>query len=78
VNPAAVRDAVLFYASFDKSLEADVAGGAKSLRTRSGALKKPTEFRFVDGYPEEVFRVASGAGVSGGALEAVDIPTADY
>ena len=73
VNPAAVRESVLFYASFDKSLEADVAGGAKTLRTRSGALNKPAEFQFVDGYPEEVFRAAPEAGVRGGALEALDI-----
>jgi len=73
VDTMGLRDAVMFYASFDESLEADVAGGAKSLRTRSGALNKPAEFRFVDGYPENVFRVAPGAGASGGALEALDI-----
>ncbi len=72
-NPAAMLDAVTLYASFDRSVAADFARGPGQLRTRYGALSNPEAFRFEDGYPRDVFRVAEGAGVSGGALEALDV-----
>ncbi|MBI1353752.1 MAG: hypothetical protein GC160_05345 [Acidobacteria bacterium] len=66
-------DAVTLYASFDESLEADHALSSPHLRTRSGALDAPEAFRFVDGFDPAVYRVAEGAGVSGGALEATAV-----
>jgi hypothetical protein len=73
IEATVTRESVTFYASFDKNLEADFGGGPKSLRTRYGALNNPAAFRFEDGYPQQVFRVAPQAGVHGGALEALDI-----
>ena len=66
-----LRESVTLYASFDESLEADFARGAAAMRTRYGALNNPAGFRFEDGVPA-AYRVASGGGARGGALEAVD------
>lgn len=72
-EPNLMRDSLTFYASFDETLDADLANGSKLLRTRYGALDNPGGFRFEDGYPKHVFRVAPGQGISGGALEALDV-----
>jgi hypothetical protein len=72
-DPTAMREALTFYASFDETLDADLARGQKSLRTRFGALDNPSGFRFEDGYPKDAFRVAPDRGVHGGALEATDV-----
>lgn len=69
---ASLKDAVLLYASFDEKMEADRAGGAKTLSTRYGD-PKGKGFRFEPGYPSKAFRIARGKGISGGALEAVDV-----
>jgi len=68
-----MRDSLIFYASFDETLDADLALGQGSLRTRFGALNDPDGFRFEDGYPQGVFRVAPGQGVHAGALQALDV-----
>ena len=62
-------DAVTFYASFDKAIQADV--GRSTVRTRSGRPGHPEEWRFRDGYDESLYHIAPGAGISGGALEAL-------
>jgi hypothetical protein len=72
-SAADLRSAVLFYASFDESLAADIAGGAKTLGTRFGPPSQPKEFVFERGYDERVFRIAKDRGISGGALEVVDV-----
>lgn len=72
-DPNLMRDSLTFYASFDETLDADRANGSRNLRTRYGALDNPNGFRFEDGYPKNVFRVAPGQGVNGGALEALDV-----
>ena len=68
-----MRDSLTLYASFDETLDADLANGSNRLRTRYGALDNPGGFRFEDGYPQNVFRVAPEQGVHGGALEALDV-----
>ena len=65
-------DAVIFYASFDKAVQADV--GRSVVRTRSGRPTEPAQWRFRDGYDESIYRIAPGGGVSGGALEALAAP----
>ena len=72
-DPNLMRDSLTFYASFDETLDADLANGSNRLRTRYGALDNPGGFRFEDGYPQNVFRVAPEQGVHGGALEALDV-----
>ena len=71
--PNLMRDSLTLYASFDETLDADLANGSNRLRTRYGALDNPGGFRFEDGYPKDIFRVAPGQGVHGGALEALDV-----
>ncbi|HJZ53418.1 MAG TPA: hypothetical protein VKE74_00580 [Gemmataceae bacterium] len=69
----AIRGAVTFYASFDEEVKGDFGGGQLTPDTR---LNHPTEkgqFVFEKGFDPKVFRVAKGKGVSGGALEVVDV-----
>ncbi len=70
---AAVRGAAMFYASFDEALKADVGGGQLTPDTRFGPPMEPAKHVFEKGFDEKVFRIAKGRGVSGGALEAVDV-----
>src|SRR5262249_28289284 len=65
--------ALLLYASFDEAVAADRAGGERALRTRYNHPTEKGKFVFDKGYPEKAFRIARGKGVSGGALEAVDV-----
>jgi len=64
---------VTFYASFDAAVRADFGGGALELSTRYNHKTEKGAFVFEKGYPAAAFRVAPGKGVSGGALEAVDV-----
>lgn len=73
VDEAALRKAVTFYASFDDSPKGDFGGGSLNLRTRSNHESEPGKFLFSDGFESKVFRVARDKGVSGGALECVDV-----
>lgn len=68
-----LRSAALFYASFDDAVKADVAGGEATLSTRFNDEKEKGKFVFEKGFDAKVFRVAKGKGISGGALEAVDV-----
>lgn len=72
-DDAALRKAVTFYASFDESLKADVAGGERTLHTRFNDEKEKGKFVFEDKFDDKIFRVAKGKGVAGGALEAIDV-----
>jgi lysophospholipase L1-like esterase len=67
-----LRQAVTFYVSFDKDTKADFAGGSRELSTR---MTKPDmkTFEFEKGFDEKVFKTAAGKGVSGAALECVDV-----
>lgn len=72
-GPNLMFDSLTFYVSFDETLDPDLANGPTGLRTRYGALNNPGGFRFEDGYPKDIFRIATGQGVHGGALEALDV-----
>jgi hypothetical protein len=65
--------AVMLYASFDDKVEADVAGGERSVSTRGPHPTEKGKFTITRGYPEKAFRIAKGKGIQGGALECVDV-----
>jgi hypothetical protein len=71
--PDDLRKAVIFYASFDQAVQADIAGGQATLDTRSNHPTEPGKFVFEKGFNEKVFRIAKDKGISGGALEVVDV-----
>jgi hypothetical protein len=64
---------VTFYASFDEALRGDFGGGGLELSTRRNHPTEKGAFVFEEGFPADAFRIAPGKGVSGGALEAVDV-----
>jgi Concanavalin A-like lectin/glucanases superfamily len=65
--------AVTFYASFDLDVKGDFGGGELILSTRSNHKTRKGTFVFEKGFPKTAFRIAPGKGISGGALEAVDV-----
>src|SRR5205085_1370944 len=71
VNDEEIKKAVTLYASFDRDLKPDFAGGGRELGTRY--TKADNSFEFEKGYPEKAFRAAPGKGVSGGAFECLDV-----
>jgi len=72
-DESALRKAVTFYASFDETVAGDFGGGRLELRTRSGKPQDKDTWVYRDGFPKDVFRIAKGKGIAGGALEAVDV-----
>ena len=68
-----LKKALHFYASFDETVKADIADGQRTLDTRFNHLTEPGQFVFEKGFNEQVFRIARDRGISGGALEAVDV-----
>lgn len=72
-DDAELRKAVTFYASFDAAVKGDIGGGELTLSTRTNHRTEKGAFVFEKGFPAKAFRIASGKGVSGGALEAVDV-----
>ena len=64
---------VTFYASFDKDVKGDFGGGDLTLSTRFNHKTEKGAFVFEKGFPQKAFRIAPGKGISGGALEAVDV-----
>lgn len=73
VGAADLLKAVTFYASFDTAVKGDFSGGELTLSTRSNHKTEQGVFVFEKGFPEKAFRIAPGKGISGGALEAVDV-----
>jgi hypothetical protein len=69
----ALRKAVSVYCSFDREVRADFGGGGLEFGTRSGQPGVPEKYVFEKGFNKEVFRIAPGKGVTGGALEAIDV-----
>jgi hypothetical protein len=65
--------AATFYASFDTAVKGDFGGGELTLSTRFNHKTEKGAFIFEKGFPQAAFRIARGTGISGGALEAVDI-----
>jgi hypothetical protein len=68
-----LHKAVTFYASFDTAVQGDFGGGELNPSTRSNHKTEKGAFVFEKGVPEKAFRIAPGKGVSGGALEVLDV-----
>ncbi len=70
---AGLLRAVTLYASFDDEVRADTGGGALTFSTRYNHPTQKGKFVVEKGYPDRAFRIARGKGISGGALECVDV-----
>jgi hypothetical protein len=70
---ASLLKSVTFYASFDTVVKGDFGEGELTLSTRFNHKTEKGAFVFEKGFPERAFRIAPGKGISGGALEAVDV-----
>jgi hypothetical protein len=68
-----LEKAVALYASFDEHVSADLGGGELGLFTRFNHPKEKGKYTFEKGFSKEVFRIAKGKGIHGGALEVVDV-----
>src|SRR5262249_56248400 len=55
-DPAAVRKAVSFYASFDDQVAGDLGGGGLALSTRTNHPTEKGQFVFEKGFDPKVFR----------------------
>jgi len=64
---AALRQALSLYASFDKEVRADVAGGERTLSTRSNHETQKDVHVFTPGFDPKALRI--GKGIHAGALE---------
>ena len=73
LDQAAIRRAVTLYASFDSQIAADIAGGAKTVKTRTDDPRAKGQFVVTDGFPQHAFRIARESGVAGGTLQATDV-----
>jgi hypothetical protein len=69
----AVRKAVTFYASFDDAVRGDFGGGQLTFDTRTNHPTEKGKFVVEKGFSDKAFRIAKAKGISGGALEAVDV-----
>ena len=69
-DESAIRKAVTFYASFDDAVKGDFGGGQLTFITRTSDKSKVS---FEKGVSDKAFRIAKNKGISGGALEAVDV-----
>lgn len=71
--PDPVLTAAAFYASFDEALRADFGAGSREVRSRFNHESEPGRFVYQDGFDTTAFRIAPGAGIHGGALEATKV-----
>jgi hypothetical protein len=69
----ALAKAVTLYASFDEQVAADVGGGVLTPSTRYNHPTEKGKYIVEPGFSAKAFRIAKGMGISGGALEAVDV-----
>src|SRR5262249_22798805 len=69
----AIRKAVTFYASFDDEVKGDFGGGQLTFDTRSNHPTEKGKYVIDKGVSDKAFRIAKDKGISGGALEAVDV-----
>lgn len=65
--------AVTFYASFDEKVSGDFGGGELAPRTRMNHETEAGKFVFQPGFDDNVFTIARGKGVQGGALSPTDV-----
>ena len=68
-----IRKAVTFYASFDEEVKGDIGGGQLTFDTRSNHPTEKGKLVIDKGVSDKAFRIAKDKGISGGALEAIDV-----
>ncbi|MBI3468211.1 MAG: CehA/McbA family metallohydrolase [Planctomycetes bacterium] len=73
VNDTDIRKAVTVYASFDQRAAADRGGGGLTLSTRFNQEEKKVPYVFQKGFDADIFRIAKGKGIHGGALECTGV-----
>src|SRR5262245_8957789 len=71
--PTDLHKAVTLYASFDEAVRADVAGGERTVSTRMNHESQAGQFVFQPVFDDQVFRIAAGRGIAGGALAPSDV-----
>jgi len=69
-DEVSIRNAVTLYASFDEQIAADIAGGQKTVRTRSDDPQNKGKYIIKPGYPEQACSISRDGGIAGGALKA--------
>ena len=73
-DEAALRKAVMLYASFDEAVRADYSqGGALTFQLRTSDPDQKNKWIISSGVPSKAFRIAPGKGISGGALECREV-----
>jgi hypothetical protein len=75
VDEVALRKAVTLYASFDEEAKADTGGGELMLSTRMNHETEKGQFVVLKGIDNDIFRIARGKGIHGGALECTGVLT---
>jgi hypothetical protein len=71
VDEAALRNAVLAYASFDEQVKFDFTKGSGKIATRSGQPMSGS-YTFTDGFDSAVYQIAA-KGIHGGCLKPVSV-----
>jgi hypothetical protein len=74
VAEASLRKAVTLYASFDEEVRMDFGRGDPVPGTRSVDPGDKKRFLFDTGFDPKYFRILKDKGISGGCLQAVDLP----
>lgn len=69
----AIRQSVTLYASFDDDVAADLGGGSVNLSTRYDHPKEKGRYIVEPRFRRDIFRIADGGGIHGGALEVTDV-----
>lgn len=72
-DPEEITSAVTLYASFDEEVRADHGGGELTPDRRFDDPTGKGAYTVTKGVDPELFRIAKGKGISGGALEVVDL-----
>ncbi len=67
------RNAVTFYASFDEGTKADIGGGQLTPDTRYNHATEKGQYVVEKGIDDKVFKIVKTKGISGGALDTVDV-----
>jgi formylglycine-generating enzyme required for sulfatase activity len=74
VDEGALRKAVALYASFDEAVKADFGGGDLTPWTRTTVDAEKKVYAYEKGYDDKALKIAKGKGISGGCLDAGELP----
>ena len=68
-----LREAVTFFASFEKNVKGDFGSGVLTPDTRYNHATEKGQFVVEKGIDKKVFKIAADKGIQGGCLEVVDV-----